>query len=128
MIEHSGEVSGFTAENIVFPDDSAAVVVLTNQDAAPASGAIAQQIARLLFTHRGRADREPHRAGARSIFEGLQRGTVDRSLFTVERERLLQRPGAQGLSRRARPARHADGIRADGAAVARRNDRCASIA
>src|SRR5438128_3227404 len=34
-IEHSGEVSGFTAENIVFAEDSAAIVVLTNQDAAP---------------------------------------------------------------------------------------------
>ena len=40
MVSHSGEVSGFTAYNAVFPDDSAAVVVLTNQDAAPASGAI----------------------------------------------------------------------------------------
>src|SRR6266487_2477620 len=49
MIEHSGEVSGFTAENMVFPEDSAAVVVLTNQDAAPASGAIAQQISQVLF-------------------------------------------------------------------------------
>ena len=50
VVEHSGEVSGFTAENIVFPEDSAAVVVLTNQDAAPASGAIAAQIQQLLFT------------------------------------------------------------------------------
>ncbi|HYU51820.1 MAG TPA: serine hydrolase domain-containing protein, partial [Gemmatimonadaceae bacterium] len=48
-IEHSGEVSGFTAENMVFPEDSAAIVVLTNQDAAPASGAIANQIAQILF-------------------------------------------------------------------------------
>src|SRR4029077_4969419 len=32
MLEHSGEVSGFTAENMVFPEDSAAIVVLTNQD------------------------------------------------------------------------------------------------
>ncbi|HET7322639.1 MAG TPA: serine hydrolase domain-containing protein, partial [Longimicrobiaceae bacterium] len=29
VLEHSGEVSGFTAENMVFPDDGAAVVVLT---------------------------------------------------------------------------------------------------
>src|SRR6202167_5680667 len=32
MLEHSGEVSGFTAENIVFPEDKAAIIVLTNQD------------------------------------------------------------------------------------------------
>src|SRR6185503_11356144 len=55
MVEHSGEVSGFTAENIVFPEDSAAVVVLTNQDAAPASSTIAQQIVQALFTTKANA-------------------------------------------------------------------------
>ena len=81
MIEHSGEVSGFTAENIVFPDDSVAIVVLTNQDAAPASGAIAQQIAQAIFTTED-ALSENRTAQARKILEGLQRGTIDRSLFT----------------------------------------------
>jgi D-alanyl-D-alanine carboxypeptidase len=81
MIEHSGEVSGFTAENIVFPEDSAAIVVLTNQDAAPASGAIAQQIAQSLFATED-ALAASRTAQARGIFDGLQRGTIDRSLFT----------------------------------------------
>ncbi len=81
LVEHSGEVSGFTAENMVFPEDSAAVVVLTNQDAAPASGAIAQQIAQLLFASED-ALTETRTARARVIFEGLQHGTIDRSLFT----------------------------------------------
>jgi len=49
-ISHNGEVSGFTAENLVFPDDHAAIVVLTNQDAAAAGGAIARQISARLFT------------------------------------------------------------------------------
>jgi len=48
-ISHGGEVSGFTATNTIFPDDRAAVVVLTNQDAASASGAIVGGIAPLLF-------------------------------------------------------------------------------
>ncbi|HEX6965942.1 MAG TPA: serine hydrolase domain-containing protein [Gemmatimonadaceae bacterium] len=82
-ISHSGEVSGFTAENIVFPDDSAAVVVLTNQDAASASGAIAQQIARGLFPTED-AETQSRTARARTIFEGLEHGTVDRSLFTSD--------------------------------------------
>jgi CubicO group peptidase (beta-lactamase class C family) len=81
MLEHSGEVSGFTAENIVFPEDSAAIVVLTNQDAAPASGAIANQISQILFaTQDNLADSRT--AQAKAIFEGLQKGTIDRSLFT----------------------------------------------
>lgn len=82
-ISHSGEVSGFTAENMVFPDDSAAIVVLTNQDAAPASGAIAQQIARVLFTTEDAMATE-RTARARRIFEGLEEGTIDRSLFTAD--------------------------------------------
>jgi len=81
MVEHSGEVSGFTAENIVFPDDSVAIVVLTNQDAAPAAGAIAGQVSQILFATED-AQAASRTAQARAIFEGLQRGTIDRSLFT----------------------------------------------
>jgi hypothetical protein len=80
-LSHGGEVSGFTAQNVVFPDDRAAIVVLTNQDAASASGAIANGIAPLLF-----ATTDPATPAkleqARKIFEGLQHGTIDRSLFT----------------------------------------------
>ena len=81
VVEHGGEVSGFTAENMVFPEDSAAIVVLTNQDAAPASGAIANQISRILFATED-ALAANRTAQAKAIFEGLQQGTVDRSLFT----------------------------------------------
>jgi D-alanyl-D-alanine carboxypeptidase len=82
ILAHSGEVSGFTAENSVFPDDRAAIVVLTNQDAIGASAQIASGIASLLFVT---ADRDtPQRlAQARQIFDGLQHGTIDRSLFTA---------------------------------------------
>jgi CubicO group peptidase (beta-lactamase class C family) len=80
-LAHGGEVSGFTAENIVFPDDRAAVVVLTNQDAARASGEIARRISALLFTNQDAATSSKTEQ-ARKIFEGLQRATLDRSLFT----------------------------------------------
>ena len=80
-LEHGGEVSGYTAENMVFPDERVAVVVLTNQDAADASGAIAQGIAPLLLESDDPATPEKL-AQARKIFEGLQHGTIDRSLFT----------------------------------------------
>ncbi len=83
LISHNGEVAGFTADNLVFPDDSAAVVVLTNQDAAPAYGLIADQVARALFTTQDAAT-EAHTALARRIFVGLQHNTIDRALFTVD--------------------------------------------
>ena len=82
LIEHSGEVSGFTAENMVFPDDSAAVVVLTNQDAASAAGAIGDGVARMLFAVQD-SSAATRTAQAQKIFEGLQRGEIDRSLFTT---------------------------------------------
>ncbi len=82
-IYHSGEVSGFTADNVVFPDDSAAVVVLTNQDAAPAAGTIAHKIALILF--KTQDSHTAMRTGqARKIFIGLQHGKIDRSLFTSD--------------------------------------------
>jgi len=83
LIEHSGEVAGFTAENFVYPDDSAAVIVLTNQDAAPASTLIADGIGRKLFINED-ASTQARTARARAIFEGLQHGTVDRSLLTED--------------------------------------------
>src|SRR6202050_117038 len=81
MLEHSGEVSGFTAENIVFPEDHAAIIVLTNQDAVNAGGQIARKIAPLLFTGNTAVIAEKVER-ARKILEQLQQGKIDRSLFT----------------------------------------------
>jgi hypothetical protein len=81
-IGHSGEVSGFTAQNTIFPDDRAAVVVLTNQDAVNASGQIAHAITPLLFPTADAATNE-RLAQARRIFDGLQHGTIDRALCTA---------------------------------------------
>jgi D-alanyl-D-alanine carboxypeptidase len=81
VLSHGGEVSGFTASNRVYPDDQAAVVVLTNQDAATAASAIAQAVGRLLFTTED-ASTQAKTAEARRIFEGLQRGAIDRDIFT----------------------------------------------
>jgi CubicO group peptidase (beta-lactamase class C family) len=80
-LSHGGEVSGFTAQNIVFPDERVAVAVLTNQDAAGASGAIANGIAPLLFETNDPVTPQKQEQ-ARKIFDGLQHGTIDRSLFT----------------------------------------------
>ena len=78
-IEHGGEVSGFTAHNMVFPDERVAVVVLTNQDSIDASAGIARKIAPLLFPHEDASKEEQQ---SRAVFEGLQQGKIDRSLFT----------------------------------------------
>jgi D-alanyl-D-alanine carboxypeptidase len=81
VLRHGGEVSGYTSQNTVFPDDRVAIVALTNQDAVAAPAQIAQDVAPLLFAV---SDPETTRKleEAKKIFAGLQQGTVDRSLFT----------------------------------------------
>jgi D-alanyl-D-alanine carboxypeptidase len=88
FIEHSGEVSGFVSENIVFPDDKAAVTVLTNEDASSAAGALGRRIAALLLggaAGAGAANAETAAAEKRAldIFTGLQDGKLDRSQLTA---------------------------------------------
>ncbi|MEJ2615996.1 MAG: hypothetical protein P8Z35_13645 [Ignavibacteriaceae bacterium] len=83
MISHGGEVSGFTAYNAVFPDDSVAVVVLTNQDASPAAQTIARKIFHIIFNSQD-SQTKMRTEQARKIFTGLQLGTIDRSLFTSD--------------------------------------------
>jgi len=80
-LEHSGEVSGFVAENIVFPKDKVAIAVLTNQDASRAAGVIGQELAPLLL---GVSQTTPTAAEAQAqqLFESFQKGKIDRSLFT----------------------------------------------
>ena len=80
-ISHNGEVSGFTAENDIYVDDKAAVVVLANLDASNATGQIASKITQLLFATTDAATPKTTET-ARKIFEGLQRGEIDRALFT----------------------------------------------
>lgn len=81
VVRHGGEVSGFVAQNLVFPDDRLAIVVLTNQDASSAASTIARQIATLMLTpaNPGAAGK---REQMRKIFLDLQHGRIDRSLFT----------------------------------------------
>ena len=78
-IEHGGEVSGFTADNIVFPDARMAVVVLVNEDSVDASGDIARKIAALLFRE---ADAGKQEDQSREIFAALQQEKINRDLFT----------------------------------------------
>ncbi|MGZ8852372.1 MAG: serine hydrolase domain-containing protein [Thermoanaerobaculia bacterium] len=79
LVSHGGEVSGFTAQNQVYPDDRAAVVVLTNLDASGAPSQIATKISSMLFAPATSKDALDQ---AKKIFAGLQKGQLERTLFT----------------------------------------------
>ena len=76
-IEHSGEVTGFVAQNSILPDDGVAVAVLTNHMAGGA-GQIAQLIVAAVAGN-ARETREGKQALA--IYRELQKGRIDRSLL-----------------------------------------------
>jgi CubicO group peptidase (beta-lactamase class C family) len=86
-LEHSGEVGGYVAENIVLPDDKLAIVVLTNQVASDAASQIGNQLLALLLPEAVHA--KPHPAPDAvaqqlpSILAKLASGKIDRSLFTA---------------------------------------------
>ena len=81
MLEHSGEVSGFTAENIVLPDDKFAVAVLTNQDAVGAGSDIGRQVLTGFLESSNVSDPKQD-AQVRKVFDDLRAGKIDRALFT----------------------------------------------
>ena len=67
----------------IYPDDRAAIVVLTNLDATGASSQIASRIGTALFRATGTdLDAGQALARAKTVFEGLQHGRIDRALFT----------------------------------------------
>jgi D-alanyl-D-alanine carboxypeptidase len=85
LISHGGEVGGFVAFNGILPDDGIAIAVLTNQEASPAASGIGRAIASVLLpslTPPG-GDAADAEALAKRVLSGLQRGTIDRSLFTA---------------------------------------------
>jgi CubicO group peptidase (beta-lactamase class C family) len=81
MISHGGEVSGFSTQNEIFPDDRMAIVVYANLFATDVQAVIANRIADLLFSTTDAAT-ERAIAQTKSIFTGLMRGELDRTLFT----------------------------------------------
>jgi D-alanyl-D-alanine carboxypeptidase len=73
-IWHSGEVTGFVADNIVLVDDGVAVAVLTNHMAGGA-GDIAQLCASTIAGQKRALEEEETLA----MYRGLQRGELDRT-------------------------------------------------
>ncbi len=87
FVEHSGEAVGFLSENIVFPDDKAAVIVLVNADFSNAFTTIAGKITDLILPPApaaapGDTAEAARTAAARRLFDMLRSGTLDRSLMT----------------------------------------------
>ena len=84
-LSHGGAVSGYTTQNVIYPDDRAAVVVFTNiyPGAGSLSGNLANRIGGVLFPTAPDPPVASALDQAKQIFAGLQQGRLDRSLFTA---------------------------------------------
>src|ERR1700722_2924985 len=86
VIYHGGEVSGFLTLNQVFPTRDAAVVVCSNQDGIELIEPVADVIANWVLSSENASSNgaasPTELQQVRDILEGLQKGQVDRSLFT----------------------------------------------
>ena len=78
IVEHSGEVSGFVADNEVITDAGVAIAVLTNLDASSGAGQIVRAEVPLLMP----GALKPEEQQALDIFRDLQKGHIDRSLLS----------------------------------------------
>ena len=77
FVEHSGEVSGFVADNEVITDAGVAIAVLTNLDASSGAGQIVRALAPMLLP----GALKPEEQQALDIFRDLQKGRIDRTLL-----------------------------------------------
>ncbi|WP_242096975.1 serine hydrolase domain-containing protein [Sphingomonas sp. CROZ-RG-20F-R02-07] len=83
IVEHSGEAVGFLSENIVYPDDKAAIVVLTNSWSGDAFTAIASGIAAVVLPPPAPdAGDAAALTGAKALLAQLTNGTLDRTRLT----------------------------------------------
>ncbi|HEU0067300.1 MAG TPA: serine hydrolase domain-containing protein [Sphingomonas sp.] len=86
-VEHSGEAVGFLSENIVFPKQKAAIVVLVNGDFGDAQETIARGITDMILPPTAApaptAANGPRMEDATALYDALVGGTLDRKLLTA---------------------------------------------
>jgi CubicO group peptidase (beta-lactamase class C family) len=78
---HTGGASGFHSMNVLYPDDHAAITVLTNGE-GHTSRTIVNGIEALLFTPVTDPDAAAALTRARALFASLQAGQIDRAAMT----------------------------------------------
>ena len=85
VISHGGEAVGFLSNNAVYPDDRAAIVVLTNSWSASAHSRIARELAKIVLP-KPQQDvvAQAQAARARAVYDQLRAGKLDRSQLTED--------------------------------------------
>ena len=82
VISHGGESVGFLSANNVYPDQKAAIVVMTNTWSSPASGQITRGLAEIVLPSKADPVAAAHAERVRMVYNQLRTGALDRSLLT----------------------------------------------
>ena len=85
-LEHGGEVGGYVTENIVYPDDKIAIVVLTNEVASGAASEIGDAVTAVVLPgamNNAPVASDPLGAKLPAIMAAFAKGEIDRSLFSA---------------------------------------------
>jgi D-alanyl-D-alanine carboxypeptidase len=93
-LTHSGEVSGFLSSNAIYPTRKAAVVVLSNEDGVTLVSPVARTVATAALLPERAEPSQKDTARIKGVLEGLQRGTIERALFSENANSYF---GAQAL-------------------------------
>jgi len=99
IIYSAGDVSGFSAANTIFPDERIAIAVFANMDAgAPAE--IIDAVIPLLIPQKSEPDPEASQKleQTRKIFDSLQHGILNRSLFTEDANSYFSEQALQDIA------------------------------
>lgn len=84
FINHGGESVGFLSQNTVYPDDRAAIVVLTNADYSSATDTLTDGLADIVLPHAAAAQvsEAPRTDDARALYAALAAGEPARASLT----------------------------------------------
>ena len=87
FINHGGASVGFLSQNTVFPDDRAAIVVLTNGEYSGAINSLTAGLAEIILPPvappLAQALQPDRSAEASALYDGLMRGRLDRKALTA---------------------------------------------
>jgi D-alanyl-D-alanine carboxypeptidase len=81
MLWHDGETSGFISYHSIYPDQRAAIIVLTNSDGSDAAASTASKLRSVVLEQVSPVDKARLNE-ARQIFEQLRVGKLDRTLLS----------------------------------------------
>jgi len=82
VISHGGESAGFLSTNSVYPDQKAAIVVMTNTWSSGAYTQISRGLAEIVLPPTAPDPATAQAARVRTVYDQLRSGTLDRRLLT----------------------------------------------